>query len=586
MKKPILFLISIVSLSLTGCDFNSIINNTIPPVEDTGDNVDDEHTEKATLQSIDVSSNYREFYKDDEFVGEIVIANYSDGSSKVVEGTYSGYDMSSTGTQTVLVSYTDDITVTAEYLITVEEKQIVVTEESYKYTFDNTLKSDGSAALSKDELKARFVDGAQEGKNIVSAVTASTKVYDGKNSTLKISSSNDDGSFTLSLLKNVNKLIINAETYSNNEEANISVNNGTKQETTSNFEDHTFEIGSTTSVKINAENRIYIKSIEFFATEGGSTTEKTLSSITVSGQTISFSVGDVFSFNGTCLAKYSDGTSKTVTPTNVTTPDLSTTGNKTVTVTYTENGITKTTSYTIVVQKNGGGTTVDTEGYYEGINGNSTTLLNDLRALNKSKRKSTVGYKPMLDNAKNGFYVTDPGNGAETITTFYSGKNNKGTDGLNREHVWPNSRGGSAVENDIHMTRPTLNSENGNRGNSFYVEGKCSSTSGWDPAATSFGLESYRGDSARIIFYCVVASDKLSLVDKENDSTSNNTMGKLSDLIKWNLMYPVLDREKVRNDGAEKLQGNRNPFIDHPEYVCRIWGNYNSATKAICGGNY
>ena len=223
------------------------------------------------------------------------------------------------------------------------------------------------------------------------------------------------------------------------------------------------------------------------------------------------------------------------------------------------------------------------DGYYQGINPNSSTLLNDLNRLNSSKRKSTVGYKNMLNNPSKGFYVTDPGKGSNTITTFYSGRSNNGVSGLNREHVWPDSRGGNQVENDIHMPRPTLKAENGSRGNSFYVEGKCKSSGGWDPAMEDFGLESYRGDSARIIFYCAIASTTLKLVDKEDDSTGNKTMGKLSDLLRWNLKYPVLEREMIRNDGAQSLQGNRNPFIDHPEYACKIWGTTNSTTKQICG---
>ena len=60
-------------------------------------------------------------------------------------------------------------------------------------------------------------------------------------------------------------------------------------------------------------------------------------------------------------------------------------------------------------------------------------------------------------------------------------------------------------------------------------------------------------------------------------------MGKLSDLLKWNKNYAVQDRERIRNEGAQSLQGNRNPFIDHPEYACRIWGNTNSTTRQICG---
>jgi len=221
--------------------------------------------------------------------------------------------------------------------------------------------------------------------------------------------------------------------------------------------------------------------------------------------------------------------------------------------------------------------------YYSDINPNSSTLLKDLNSLNSKKRTSTVGYSNMLNKPSKGFYVTDPGTGKNTITTFYSGKNNTGTSGLNREHVWPDSRGGNLVENDIHMPRPTLSKENGSRGNSFYVEGKCKSSGGWDPAMEDFGLESYRGDCARIIFYCAIANTQLTIVDKDDDNTGNKTMGKLSDLLKWNLQYPVLDREMVRNDGAQTLQGNRNPFIDHPEYACKIWGNTNSTTKKICG---
>ena len=230
-------------------------------------------------------------------------------------------------------------------------------------------------------------------------------------------------------------------------------------------------------------------------------------------------------------------------------------------------------------------TSVDPGDYYGGISDSLTgqSLTNALHSLNANKRKRTVGYKAMLNDPANGFYITDPGNGKNTITTFYSGNSNNGTSGLNREHVWPNSRGGGKVEADIHMPRPTLNAENGSRGNSFYVEGKKSSTSGWDPAAESFGKESYRGDSARIIFYCCIADTALTLIDEENDNQNNNTMGKLSDLLKWNLKYPVLEREQVRNAGAETLQGNRNPFIDHPEYACRIWGNTNSTTRQICG---
>ena len=83
--------------------------------------------------------------------------------------------------------------------------------------------------------------------------------------------------------------------------------------------------------------------------EGGQGTAKSLESITLSGQKTTFNVGDTFTFNGTVTASYSDGSSKTVTPTSVSTPDMTTAGTQEVTVTYTEGGVTKTASYTITV---------------------------------------------------------------------------------------------------------------------------------------------------------------------------------------------------------------------------------------------
>ena len=76
----------------------------------------------------------------------------------------------------------------------------------------------------------------------------------------------------------------------------------------------------------------------------------------------------------------------------------------------------------------------------------------------------------------------------------------------------------------------------------------------------------------------------LTLVDDPSLSanTKNNQMGVISDMLSWNLRYPVLAREQRRNSGAEYLQGNRNPFIDHPEYACRIWSGFNSKTQQIC----
>lgn len=240
------------------------------------------------------------------------------------------------------------------------------------------------------------------------------------------------------------------------------------------------------------------------------------------------------------------------------------------------------------------------------------TLLSALQTLNKSKRKSVVGYNSMGTSASGMYKYTDydpnstisyDENGqpyGSRILSFYSGTS---CTSFNREHVWPNSRGGGSkgnsktsphVDQDIYMPRPTVPAENSNRGNSSYVEGIAHSSNGWDPIQAfevedpSVGTyQSIRGECARIIFYCMTADSNLKLVDDPNIDFDGEggrvTMGKLSDLLRWNLDNPVNPRELTRQSGGEYLQGNRNAFVDHPSYACRIWGNTNSTTKSICG---
>ena len=84
-----------------------------------------------------------------------------------------------------------------------------------------------------------------------------------------------------------------------------------------------------------------------------------LSSIAVSGQTTEFTVGDAFEFDGTVTASYTDGSTKTVTPTAVSDPVMTVAGTTTVTVTYAEGNVTKTVTYQITVNsaQSGGGET-------------------------------------------------------------------------------------------------------------------------------------------------------------------------------------------------------------------------------------
>lgn len=241
-------------------------------------------------------------------------------------------------------------------------------------------------------------------------------------------------------------------------------------------------------------------------------------------------------------------------------------------------------------------TSAELTSYYSSISDGLTgdDLLSALQDLNAEKRQTTVGYKKMGTSTEGAFIYTDydmdsvatDDNGQKygtNIASFYT--KTSVSSGLNREHVWPNSHGGNLVEADILMTRPTISSENSSRGNSFYVEGMNSTSAGWDPYTAGYDAE-MRGECARIILYCIVADSTLGLSAEDSHETSNANpdylMGNIHTLIKWHFDHIPNVYEMNRNNGAEYLQGNRNPFVDHPEYVAEIWGDFDSTVADLC----
>ena len=243
-------------------------------------------------------------------------------------------------------------------------------------------------------------------------------------------------------------------------------------------------------------------------------------------------------------------------------------------------------------------TASELESYYSSISSGDTgtSLLSKLQSLNSTKRKKTIGYSGIGTDTSGAVIYTDydlnntakDSNGQTYGTKVASFYTKTSATGWNREHMWPNSHGGNNVEGDILHTRPTISSENSSRGNSFYVEGKNSSSAGWDPYTAGYDAE-VRGECARVILYCVVAYPDFTLSDADSHSTSNsnkdNMMGNMNTLIKWHFDYAPNVYEMNRNNGAEYLQGNRNPFVDHPEYVARIWSNFNSTVSSLCSNN-
>lgn len=98
----------------------------------------------------------------------------------------------------------------------------------------------------------------------------------------------------------------------------------------------------------------YIQSVKINYT-CGEPSSKTLSSISVSGQQTEFTQGDAFVFGGTVTAHYNDSSTEDVTSSATFSGyDMTTAGEQTVTVSYTEDLIQVSTTYTITVEGTGG----------------------------------------------------------------------------------------------------------------------------------------------------------------------------------------------------------------------------------------
>ena len=192
----------------------------------------------------------------------------------------------------------------------------------------------------------------------------------------------------------------------------------------------------------------------------------------------------------------------------------------------------------------------------------------------------------------------DPDN-PENVIGIYSGFSMNGPaqydggDGWNREHVWPQSRGdfGTArgAGTDLHHLRAADISTNSARSNRFFdiAPNQYIDQSGQYSGSTNSYTSSHRyvfeprdevkGDIACILFYMVVRYEgtngelNLELTDEILPSNDRSPlMGKASRLVEWHLADPVDDEERRRNDIVYSYQQNRNPFIDHPEFVCLI----------------
>lgn len=93
--------------------------------------------------------------------------------------------------------------------------------------------------------------------------------------------------------------------------------------------------------------------------------------------------------------------------------------------------------------------------------------------------------------------------------------------------------------------------------------------------------DEYKGDFARAYFYIACCYGDVLTWAESGDAAAamSNTLWQefqpwLRDLLlDWHRMDPVSEKERERAIAVNRIQGNRNPFIDYPELVELIWGN-------------
>ena len=157
----------------------------------------------------------------------------------------------------------------------------------------------------------------------------------------------------------------------------------------------------------------------------------------------------------------------------------------------------------------------------------------------------------------------------------------------NREHIYPQSRGGYsngtesipdgitiwlptsandilAGHADAHHLRAEDGAENSARSNNDY------GLTGYNGPSGTMG--SWKGDVARSVFYMAVRYNALSVVNGDIADTTVGQLGDLASLLTWNTLDPSDDFEMNRNNYIYTWQVNRNPFIDYPDLANYIWG--------------
>ncbi len=220
----------------------------------------------------------------------------------------------------------------------------------------------------------------------------------------------------------------------------------------------------------------------------------------------------------------------------------------------------------------------------------NSEMFSRLHTLMTDTVSDTVSYNSLTSY----WPKTDANNGSSNPILFYSDELSAS---FNREHVWPKSRASFEELNsgcDLHHLRPTNADVNSARGSMTMGNVKGVYTS-YKTKALSDGTvlwyntdadvvevrDNIKGDVARILLYVWCRWQEPNLYEDvpnpvigPGDSANNGkkVIESLETLLQWMKDDPVDTWEMSRNDQCENVQGNRNVFIDYPEYAWLLFG--------------
>ncbi len=259
------------------------------------------------------------------------------------------------------------------------------------------------------------------------------------------------------------------------------------------------------------------------------------------------------------------------------------------------------------------GTGIDTtvpEAYYEAATGTGSELKTQLYGIIEGHSVQSYSalwtHFTVTDATFDGYvwdiYADIPCEEPPYIYTFGDDQDS-GTGGTsegdvyNREHSMPRSWFGGSVDpmnTDLYHVYPVDKFVNAQRGNYPFGEvdnpqwtsmngGKLGpNTAGGYEGVAFEPIDAYKGDLARAFFYMITRYENQiedwTYSDSGNAMFDHNTYPGyepwvIDMLLDWHEQDPVSQKERVRNQAVYAIQGNRNPFVDRPEFVEKIWGD-------------